>query len=78
MKAYKIITGEDPDQKESEPLRGKEERTPMASEKQIAFIQKMHDQSPENAAFIENACPDPKKLTMAQASDIIAHLKGKK
>ena len=75
LKAYKITTGDDPDQKASEPMVGKETREPMASQRQIEFIQKLYAQSPENAAYIEKACHDPKALTMAQATEIIGALK---
>lgn len=75
LKAYKIITGDDPDQKASAELKGKENKTPMASEKQVAFIQKLFAESPENAAYINNVCPDPTKLTMKQATEIIGKLK---
>lgn len=75
LKAYKITTGDDPDQKASEPLASKENRTPMASEKQIKMIQWLFTQSPENAAYINNVCPDPSKLTMKQATNIIGELK---
>lgn len=76
LKAYKIITGDDPDQKASEDLKGKtESKVPMASDKQVAFIKKLFAESPENAAYISNVCPDPTKLTMRQATDIIGKLK---
>ena len=76
LKAYKIITGDDPDQKASEDLKGKtESKVPMASDKQVAFIQKLFTESPENAAYITKVCPDPTKLTMRQATDIIGKLK---
>lgn len=76
LKAYKIITGDDPDQKASEDLKGKSEsKVPMASDKQVKFIQKLYTESPENAAYINNVCPDPTKLTMRQATDIIGKLK---
>lgn len=75
LKAYKITTGEDPDQKASEPMVEKAEHVPMASEKQIAFIQKLFGQSAENAEYINKVCPDPTKLTMRQATEIIGALK---
>lgn len=75
LKAYKITTGDDPDQKASEPMAEKTERVPMASEKQIVFIQKLYGESAENAAYINKVCPDPTKLTMRQATDIIGALK---
>ena len=78
MKAYKITTGDDPDQKASEDLKEKETKPAMASEKQIAYIQRLHDQSPEAAAYIEKACPDPNKLTKKLASEIIGHFKDEK
>lgn len=78
LKAYKIITGDDPDQKGSEELSGKEKKqtqTPMASDKQIAYIRKLYEASPENADYIDKVCPAPDKLTMAQATQIIGALK---
>lgn len=75
LKAYKITTGDDPDQKASEPLTKKEQRVPMASDRQIAYIQRLYGQSAENAAYIDGKCKDPSKLTMAQAREIIEALK---
>ena len=75
LKAYKITTGDDPDQKGSEPLVEKQAGAPMASDKQIAFIQKLYGQSAENAAYIDKVCKDPAKLTMRQATEIIGALK---
>lgn len=73
LKAYKIITGDDPDQKASEPLVEKD--VPMASEKQKAFIRRLYQQSAENSRYIDSKCKDPNKLTMAQATEIIGALK---
>lgn len=78
LKAYKIITGDDPDQEKSEELKDKQEKPQMATEKQIQYIQRLHDQSPENASYIEKACPNPKNLTKKQASEIIEHFKNEK
>ena len=75
LKAYKIITGDDPDQKGSEDLKVKENKVPMASEKQIEFIRKLYQKSPENAEYIERIAADPRKLTMKQATEIIGALK---
>lgn len=76
MKAYKIITGEDPDQKGSDPLTDKTVNVPMASDKQKAFIQKLYSRSPEDAAYIEKEAPGGlDSLTMAEASAIIGALK---
>lgn len=74
LKAYKITTGDDPDQKASEPMVKKETRTPMVSENQLKFLQKLYDASPENASYIEREAPDKKKLTMSKASAIIEAL----
>lgn len=74
LKAYKITTGDDPDQKASEPMLKKETRTPMVSENQLKFLQKLYDASPENASYIEREAPDKKKLTMSKASAIIEAL----
>lgn len=82
LKAYKITTGEDPDQKASEPLkdttkplREKKQPVPMASQKQIDFIAKLYMESEENAKYIESVCRDPRELTMAQATELIGNLK---
>ena len=73
MKAYKITTGEDPDQKASEPLAKKE--VPMASARQIEFIRNLYNASPGNAGVIDCYTTDPRTLTMAQATEIIDRLK---
>lgn len=73
LKAYKITTGDDPDQKASEPLVNKE--VPMASKKQVDYITTLYGQRPEYAEYIEKMCPNPTKLTMAQATEIIGALK---
>lgn len=75
LKAYKITTGDDPDQKASEPMTGKETRVPMASQKQIDYITKLYGMSAENAAYIDKVCNNPQALTMAQATEIIGALK---
>lgn len=75
LKAYKITTGDDPDQRASEPMVAKTEHTPMASQKQLEFIQTLYSKSAENAAYIDRVCPNPKQLTMAQATAIIGELK---
>lgn len=75
LKAYKITTGDDPDQRASEPMVSKTEHTPMASQKQLEFIQTLYSKSAENAAYIDRVCPNPKQLTMAQATAIIGELK---
>ena len=75
LKAYKITTGDDPDQKASEPMAEKVTKTPMASDRQIECIRRYYNASQENAQFIESYAADPRKLTMAQASEIIGKLK---
>lgn len=78
LKAYKITTGDDPDQKASEPMTEKKVNdVPMASDKQKNFIMRLYALSPENREYIEKNCPDPDKLTMRQATDIIDRLKKK-
>lgn len=81
-KAYKIMTGDDPDQKESEPLKAKtsrvapKDRVPMASERQLEYLYKLADESETNRQFLEANCPHGVgKLTMAEASAIIGALK---
>ncbi len=75
MKAYKIITGDDPDQKASEPFTTKEPATPMASAKQIAFLKRLGNESPENAEYIKSRVKSWDSITMAQATEIIGALK---
>ena len=75
MKAHKRTTGADPDQRASEPMVAKTEHTPMASQKQLDFISELYAKSAENAAYIDRVCPNPKLLTMAQATAIIGKLK---
>lgn len=52
-----------------------QERIPKASEKQIEYIRKLYQRSPENAKYIESITSDPSKLTMAQATEIIGALR---
>ena len=75
LKAYKIITGEDPDQKISEPLKGKEENIPMASEKQINFLKNLGMKNEANAAVIRARVKSWGSLTMAEARALIEELK---
>lgn len=74
LKAYKIITGEDPDQKASEPLKGKEERIPMASEKQINYLKNLGAKDEANAAVIRAKVKSWGSLTMAEARKLIEEL----
>mgnify|MGYP002520397243 CR=1 FL=1 len=75
LKAYKIITGEDPDQKASEPLKGKEENIPMASEKQINYLKNLGAKDEANAAVIRSRVKSWGSLTMAEARALIEELK---
>ena len=75
LKAYKIITGDDPDQKYSDDMKDKEQKTPMASDKQVKYISKLIGNSAEKATYANSVCNDISKLTMAQATEIIAKLK---
>ena len=76
LKAYKITTGDDPDQKASEPMQEKTAGVPMASEKQMKFIQRLYSESPENTAYIDRVYPDKNKpLTAHEANAIIGALK---
>lgn len=75
LKAYKIITGDDPDQKYSDDMKDKEQKTPMASDKQVNYISKLIGNSAEKAAYANSVCNDISKLTTAQATEIIAKLK---
>lgn len=73
LKAYKIITGEDPDQKGSEELKDK--GVPMASEKQINYLKKLGRDDPANEAVIRNRVKAWGQLTMAEATALIGELK---
>ena len=75
LKAYKIITGEDPDQKASAELKGKESKVPMASEKQIAFLKSLGAKSEEKAVVIRSRVKAWDTLTMAEATELIGELK---
>ena len=76
LKAYKIITGDDPDQKMSEPLKSKTmPETPMASEKQIKFLQNLGAKDEANAAVIRSRVKSWGSLTMAEARALIEELK---
>lgn len=57
------------------PTEEQEKKIPMASEKQVGFITKLIGDSPEKAAYANSVCNDIKKLTMAQATEIIGMLK---
>ena len=75
LKAYKITTGDDPDQKASEPMTEKSTNTPMISDRQMEFLRKLYMANPENAAHIDSVTTDLRKLTMRQATELIGNLK---
>lgn len=76
LKAYKIITGEDPDQKASEDLSVKEDKIPMATEKQKDFLNNLWKKATkEKKAEIKAKYPDFSNLTMSEATEIIGALK---
>lgn len=75
LKAYKIITGDDPDQKYSDDMKGKEQKTPMASDKQISLLKNLGNKSPENKQYIKERVKSWETLTMHEASEIIGALK---
>lgn len=76
LKAYKIITGDDPDQKASEDLNGKVEKIPMASEKQKTFLNNLWKKATEEQkAEVKAKYPDFSNLTMNEATEIIGALK---
>ena len=75
LKAYKIITGEDPDQSASAPLRAKEDKTPMASDKQIGYLKKAGKESRDAMDYIKVRVKSWDTLTMKEASAIIGDLK---
>lgn len=75
LKAYKITTGDDPDQKASEPMTGKETRVPMASEKQINFLKGLGAKDPANAEYIRARVKSWETLTAHDATEIIGALK---
>lgn len=77
LKAYKIITGDDPDQTKSEDMARKEEKpdyTPMATDKQIAFIKNLAV-TPEQQAMVKGRVKAWNQLTMSEARHIIEELK---
>ena len=75
LKAYKIITGDDPDQKASADLKDKEPAgTPKATERQIAYIKKMCN-SEDKQAYVRSRVKAWDALTMADATQIIGDLK---
>lgn len=77
LKAYKIITGEDPDQTKSEDMARKDEKpeyTPMATDKQIAFIKKLAV-TPEQQEMVKGRVKAWNQLTMSEARHIIEELK---
>lgn len=82
LKAYKIITGEDPDQSYSEDLRDKErsaQPTPMISEKQLGFMKKLASDQGRQSFVMKRVKEFGKtsmtELTMHEATDIIGELK---
>lgn len=75
LKAYKIITGDDPDQKYSDDMKDKEQKTPMASERQISLLKSLGNKSPENKQYIKERVKSWETLTMHEASEIIGALK---
>lgn len=77
LKAYKIITGDDPDQNKSEDMARKEEKpdyVPMATDKQIAFIKNLAV-TPEQQAMVKGRVKAWNQLTMNEARHIIEELK---
>lgn len=58
-----------------EPAATPEERVPMATAKQIAYIQNLYRASPENAAYIDGLKVTPANMTMQKATEIIGALK---
>ena len=74
LKAYKIMTGDDPDQKASAELRDRVDTVPMASEKQIGFIKKLADTT-DKQAYVVSRVKNWKALTMHDATEIIGDLK---
>lgn len=75
LKAYKIITGDDPDQKASADLKDKEATgVPKATERQIAYIKKMCN-SEDKQAYVRSRVKAWDALTMADATQIIGDLK---
>lgn len=75
LKAYKIITGDDPDQKYSDDMKGKEQKTPMASDKQISLLKNLGNKSQENKQYIKERVKSWETLTMHEAYEIIGALK---
>lgn len=72
MKAYKITTGDDPDQTESPTLKGVENKKPsIATSKQIEMVQKLYN-ADELAKMMNNLHKtDLASLTVEEASKMI-------
>lgn len=74
LKAYKIITGDDPDQKASEELKDK--GTPMATEEQIDYLKRLGNDDPAKTAVIKSRVKAWELLTKAEAIALTGELKG--
>ena len=83
LKAYKIITGEDPDQEASQKLKGKgqEQRQPvqrqpvrMASSDQISQLKRLGCSSVTTKAYIVERVKAWDQLTAAAADEMITYL----
>lgn len=79
LKAYKIITGDDPDQNGSEELKKRETRggTPMISDKQKNFIKNLLQNNDKNRQIFRDATAQKSidELTMAEATALIGAMK---
>lgn len=83
MKAYKISTGDDPDQEASEPLKGKSEtqqkskKAAVATEKQVSMIKTLYSEADINKMLANLNVGALEQITVEQASKMIAARKGK-
>ena len=75
LKAYKIITGDDPDQTYSDDMKGKEQKVPMASDRQINFLKKLGSENPDAMKYIKERVKSWETLTRHDATEIIGALK---
>lgn len=74
MKAYKITTGDDPDQHASEPLISAENNTPMATERQINYLKSLGAKDSEKADVIRKRVKSWERLTKYEANKLINEL----
>lgn len=74
LKAYKITTGDDPDQKASEPMADKQTRIPMATENQIKYLKSLGAKDPAKADVIRSRVKSWESLTAHEANELLNEL----